>query len=314
MQDANRPILVTGAQRSGTTWVGRTVAQHRGVRYVHEPFNVAQPNPIAGLELHTWMTHFESSPRQAEIMHSFDNLLGASPVRYALARSRAVGLDFKSPLRFLKDLILETVFQPRILVKDPIALLSAGWLHETYQFQVICMLRNPYGFVGSMKSAGWDFEFQDLYRQERLMSGWLKRFADRIEYMCEHRNSSDLIARLALLWNILNSVILRYMRDYPDWLFIRHESIAKRPLRGFQRIFDYLGLDMTPRIRKYIQHYTSIRDPRIPATPTYRPRNSRRVTQNWKDRLTRRETERVRDMTSEIASVLSSTEAWDSLG
>ena len=34
-----RPILVTGAHRSGTTWVGKMLALAPGVAYVHEPFN-----------------------------------------------------------------------------------------------------------------------------------------------------------------------------------------------------------------------------------------------------------------------------------
>ncbi|HUH21151.1 MAG TPA: hypothetical protein VLZ09_04715, partial [Gaiellaceae bacterium] len=36
---AKRPILVTGAHRSGTTWVGKMLALAPGVGYVHEPFN-----------------------------------------------------------------------------------------------------------------------------------------------------------------------------------------------------------------------------------------------------------------------------------
>ena len=33
------PILVTGAHRSGTTWVGKMLALAPGVAYLHEPFN-----------------------------------------------------------------------------------------------------------------------------------------------------------------------------------------------------------------------------------------------------------------------------------
>ena len=35
----NRPILVTGTQRSGSTWVGQMIASHPRVVYVWEPFN-----------------------------------------------------------------------------------------------------------------------------------------------------------------------------------------------------------------------------------------------------------------------------------
>ena len=36
--------------------------------------------------------------------------------------------------------------RPRLLFKDPIALLSAGWLHERFGAEVICMIRNPLAF------------------------------------------------------------------------------------------------------------------------------------------------------------------------
>jgi hypothetical protein len=37
------PILVTGAHRSGTTWVGKMLALAPGVAYIHEPFNPRTP-------------------------------------------------------------------------------------------------------------------------------------------------------------------------------------------------------------------------------------------------------------------------------
>ena len=37
------PILVTGAHRSGTTWVGKMLALAPGIGYVHEPFSPRTP-------------------------------------------------------------------------------------------------------------------------------------------------------------------------------------------------------------------------------------------------------------------------------
>lgn len=36
---SNRPILVTGSHRSGSTWVGRMISASPEVFYIHEPFN-----------------------------------------------------------------------------------------------------------------------------------------------------------------------------------------------------------------------------------------------------------------------------------
>ena len=43
---SDKPILVTGAHRSGTTWVGKMLALAPGVAYIHEPFS---PRTAAGL-------------------------------------------------------------------------------------------------------------------------------------------------------------------------------------------------------------------------------------------------------------------------
>jgi hypothetical protein len=45
---AKKPILVTGSHRSGSTWVGRMLAEAPAVFYIHEPFSVSHP-PGAGI-------------------------------------------------------------------------------------------------------------------------------------------------------------------------------------------------------------------------------------------------------------------------
>ena len=34
-----RPILVSGSNRSGTTWMGKIISHHKSVRYINEPMN-----------------------------------------------------------------------------------------------------------------------------------------------------------------------------------------------------------------------------------------------------------------------------------
>ncbi len=45
---SQRPILVTGAHRSGTTWIGKMLALAPGVGYVHEPFSPLTAPGISG--------------------------------------------------------------------------------------------------------------------------------------------------------------------------------------------------------------------------------------------------------------------------
>ena len=302
MDTSKKHILVTGSHRSGTTWVGTTIAQHRRVTYIREPFHVESPNKEMGLKLNTWFTHYESSDQKEEIKSAFDCLLQSNPLDRTLHHCRKTGLDMKIPLRFIKHLALNSISPQRFLIKDPIALLSAGWLHETYDLKVICMIRSPLAFVGSLKKAGWDCGYRDIQQQEELMDKVLMPLADDVNKMCE--STGDFIDRACLLWNILHFAIITYEKKYPSWLFVKYEDIAENPASGFEEIFDYLELDMSRDVREYIEKYTSEKNPAESTGTIYQPRNSKMSLNTWKQRLSSDEAERVRTATKKIASQL----------
>jgi len=56
---AKKPILITGSHRSGTTWVGRMLAEAPSVFYIHEPFSVTDPpsRGICNAEFKHWFTY-----------------------------------------------------------------------------------------------------------------------------------------------------------------------------------------------------------------------------------------------------------------
>jgi len=295
-------ILITGSHRSGTTWIGRTISQHSRVRYIHEPFNfsIERPNHNMNIGLNTWFTDFQSSGQKKEIRASFNNLLQSSLLQYAFQACKIKGWDIKTPLRFSKHILIQSLIQPRILIKDPIALLSAGWLYETYDLAVVCMIRNPFAFVGSLKKAYWDFDFDNFRRQKTLMQGRLRPYIDRVDRLCD--NSSGFIDRACLLWNIFHFIILEYQKKYRSWLFVKHEDIAMRPVLEFQKIFDYLELNMNSTIRKYIEKYTSQQNAKEAKSTSYQPRNSTMSLDTWKERLSGDEIDRVRISTKNIAT------------
>ena len=301
---AKKPILVTGAHRSGTTWIGRTISQQSRVKFISEPFNADFPNESLRFVARHSFCDYHSSSQKEEINTCFRNLLCKSlnsAVRESVRTSKNAGVDIRTPVRFCKQLFIELFQVERILVKDPFALLSAGWLHDTFNFDVIVMIRNPLAFVGSLKVAGWNFDFDNLRQQKYLMRGRLKQFSEDIDIMCVEKNKYDIIDRAALLWNVLHFVILEYRSKYP-WLFVKHEDIADAPAQGFRHIFDYLGLEINSSILSYIDHYTSESNPIEAETIHYQPRNAKLSLHTWKGRLSEEEIERVIACTSNIAS------------
>lgn len=299
MRNTISHILVTGAHRSGTTWVGRTISQHPGIKYIHEPFNVRHPNREMDLKLNTWFTYAPKSNQKKDIKASFDRLLNSKPLHRAIWACKREGLDIKTPLRFFKHFLLGFHYR-KFLIKDPLALLSAGWLHEMYDFKVICMIRNPVAFVGSLKKAVWDFNFENLKVQEDLMQECLSPFFDEVDKFCGQ--SGDFIDRACLLWNVLHFVILEYEKRYPSWLFVKHEDIAMSPISEFQKIFDYLELRMDSAIRAHIEEFTSNKNSVESESTKYRPRNAKKILGTWQERLSAQEIDRVRNATRNIAT------------
>ena len=70
---SDKPILVTGAHRSGTTWVGKMLALAPGVAYIHEPFSPKAPKGLspAGFERYFTVVTSENEGRyRAGLKHS----------------------------------------------------------------------------------------------------------------------------------------------------------------------------------------------------------------------------------------------------
>lgn len=184
MSKKHKAILVTGSHRSGTTWVGRTIYQHRDVKYVHEPFNVDYTKGSLYMNLDTWFCHAPGSDEKYKIESTFNRFFYSNPLQRSAELCKIAESDGKLPIRYLKYLLFPSG-RPLTVIKDPIALLSAGWIAEHYPVKVICMIRSPLGFAGSLKKAGWDFDFTHLHKQDQLMDNKLSLFKDDIEKAIE---------------------------------------------------------------------------------------------------------------------------------
>ena len=277
------------------------MSRHPKIEYLHEPFNVDHPNPRVGLKLNTWFAHYKSSDQKDEIRAAFDRLLKTDSLSYLLNLYRPLEWKIESILVFLKNMSLKTFLQPRILIKDPIALISAGWPHEKYDLTVICMVRSPFAFVGSLKKAGWDFDFSEIRKQKKLIQGSFSPFAEEIDRLS--RNKGDFIDRACLLWNLMHFRIAEYKGKYPAWLFVKYEDIAMNPVQEFENIFQYLELEMNKDIRKYFAMYTSDKNLTESQDTSYNPRNSRDSLKTWMTRLTTEEQDRTENLTRDIASL-----------
>lgn len=293
-------ILVTGPHRSGTTWLGKTLSQPEEIELVYEPFNPDFVRYNFDYTFDYWFEHVPTSKKQIDIERYIDQYIPNNGFQHARKVCRESGNSFKSPLIFCKKLLLSHK-RPRYLLKDPIALLSAGWLYERYNFLVICITRKPLAFVGSLKKQGWDFDFNNILCQERLVDEYLPKFKKQMKNV---QNNGDFIDRAALLWNVLNTIILQYKEKYSGWYFTTHEDVALNSHVRFKEMYEYVELPFTAEIENYIKEYTSDQNPGEAKSHQYQPRDAERTLDSWKNRLTDIEMKKVIDTTQSVYNKL----------
>ena len=301
------PILVTGAHRSGTTWVGRMLCAGGGVRYVQEPFNAGVSGPTWLRERVPYWYYYATAADKERLRGQLEDLLaGRYPVVAGMSRIRKP----RHVARLCRDFsvgMLSRLQQRRTLLKDPLALFSAEWLSDEFGMQVIVMIRRPVAFVSSLKHLGWGFDFRGWVSQPILMEELLAPYSAEIEYMVEEKRG--LVDQAILLWNILYSIVCQYRNIHSDWTFVEHEPLARDPLTGFQRLYEKCGLGWSPRARQRIlAHSNAYQGRSLDYKPGEIRRNSSATLKTWRERLSDDEIERVRRGTASVASKLYATE------
>lgn len=307
----NQPILVIGCVRSGTTWVGRIIAESGVVGYLHEPFNrwESREHPGAYGTPVPWWYLYVCKENESAYREPMQKMLR---FRYSLSG----GLRRSGPAhaeRLIREHRLFRAYRlsnSRPLVKDPFALFSAEWFAETFDAAVVVMIRHPAAIASSIMWLGWEAPFHDFLAQPLLMRGPLHPFEAQLRQW--ERAGGDAIEESALLWNTIHGVVDAYREKHKDWIFLRHEDVSRDPLLHFRRLFERLGLELTPAVERAIRERSSAANPSdVGLEAAYSLwRDSASAIWNWKKRLTMTEIERIREGTRELAPKFYSEVDW----
>lgn len=307
-----RPVLVTGAIRTGTTWVGHLMSAAPGVALIHEPFNLDHPTGVCAWRWRHQYTYVtEDHPRIDGITTALEDTLSFRYRPLAHLRTyenprRTAGLVRDYP-RFLYRRLLS---RPRSLFKDPIALFSAPWLARTFDMHVVVLVRHPAAFAWSYKRIGEPNRFADLLGQAALMQDHLESFAGQIARAA--RGPRDPIGEAALLWRIVYTVVADQVDRHPDWTLRRHEDLCLAPHVEIPKLLEAVGLADCRRVRRRIAATTAPGNPvEARGSELHRlRRDSRRTVTAWRRRLTPREIRRVREGTADVATRFYGPASW----
>ena len=301
------PILVTGAHRTGTTWVGKMLAASPQVAYISEPLNVWHRPGVLQAPVSKWYTLI-CEENEARFLPAYRDLLS---FRYGLWREIRSLRSRKDFLRMGRDfsIFLRGRFlRQRPLLKDPFAVFSAPWFADRLGCRVIITVRHPAGFASSLKRLDWSFDFRDMLEQPLLMQRWLD--VERAEM--EAARSDDIIGQAALLWRMVYRVAARMMKLYPSFIILRHEDLSRDPVSCYRDLYAALDLGFTPTVEKTILNASSSDNPTELSTGKVHAvkLDSRANLDNWKKRLSSDEILRIRRITGKTVKLFYSDEEW----
>ena len=222
-QDVTDSIVVAGTARSGTTWIGSTIAGPTGAREIFEPFNtqrVPEARPFG-----------EFPYRRAD---EDDQALASFWRTILTGRIRGPWVDgYVDRLR------------PRgRVVKAVRANLMLAWMHRTFPaVPIVLVLRHPCAVAFSREQAGWnpDADIHSILAQHRLVADHLQDVVDVI-----HR-ARTAAAKRAVIWCVQYRVPLRQLGPgsvVEAW----YEHLCRDPQGELPRLLAGLGVRWTPAV------------------------------------------------------------------
>jgi sulfotransferase family protein len=305
---APAPILVTGAHRSGTTWVGKMLAADADTAYISEPLNVLHRPGVFRAKVKYWYQYI-CAENEHEYLPAFQSLLDYDYHLIDEIRSIRSRKDF---LRMGRDFMIfyyALEQGQRALLKDPFAVFSAAWFAQKLNCKVVITVRHPAAFASSLQRLGWNFDFKNLLEQPLLMRDHLEAYREQMTAI----KADDVIGQASLLWKMIYHSVHVTRSLNPDLQLVRHEDFSRDPVNKYRDLYTKLGLGFTSRVEKVILNSSSSENPsELSLQKTHSVKlDSAANVKNWKKRLSAEDLQRIRDITEEVSGLYYSNEEWE---
>ncbi len=304
----SQPILVTGAHRTGTTWVGRMLSASREVAYISEPLNVMHRPGVFRAPVSKWYTLINEENESA-FLPAFREMLAFRYGVWREIRSLRSAKDVARMGRDLSGFFRGWLTSQRALIKDPFAVFSAPWFAERLNCRVVFTTRHPAGFASSLKRLNWPFDFKDLLDQPLLVRDLLEEDRAAMKSI----SMGDTLGQAALLWRVIYRSVVRMINLHPSFIMVRHEDLSLDPVNGFDSLYKKLGLNFTPKVKQTILNASSSGNPNELSTKKVHSvkLDSRANIDNWKKRLSAEEIKHIRELTSDVAELCYPDADWN---
>jgi hypothetical protein len=279
----------------------------RPVAYLWEPFSPLHRPGICDVTFDRWFTYVCEENQEA-YEPGIRRML-AYDYRWS-AELRAVRSP-KDLARSVRDANRFRRFRSRRarpLLKDPIALFSAGWIADRLDADVVILIRHPAAFVNSVVGRQLRHPFVDFLDQPLLMRDLLHPFGDEIDDFA--RRERSLLDQGILLWTLIHHAIAEFRSRRPEWLFMRLEDIGMDPIPRFAEIFAHVDVPFEETVRSRIHQHSDASNPDQATDMASTKRNSREAVTAWKRSLTANDIAVIRERVEPLASAFYGSEDW----
>ncbi len=288
----DRPIVIVGLPRSGTTWTLRALGSAEGVVSISEPDN-EDKQPIAIRAKHQVGRYpvlglGQESPAYRRLWEWIFN--GVPEGRRSLLARRILGPGAVGrihdgrfdPVARLAGAVAggppPTTGPPvtaarRVVAKSIHAQLSIEWLADAFDVDVALILRHPANVLASWSEVNLkDARNTTLENSAQIRARYLEPWGvappgpDPIEQMSW---------RIGLLTAVLEDVSSRH----PDWPLLVHEQLCADPSAEFRRLYDDLGLPWSGATEEFLETHNA------PGSGFVVKRVASELTDSWQWRL-----------------------------
>lgn len=247
----NKPIVVTGLHRSGSSWVGEVLCYSKEVEYIWEPFSYNYYPPLVRQRPPCWYLYIREGHQLESIWE--DNIRAICDFKYELIQHMKYIRGLRDFAKVFRDWYCYREKQKKgaiPLLKDPIALFSAPWLERKFGAKIVVTVRHPCAFADSIIRPQWYFDWSNLLNQDELMNDYL---ADYRAILNGYKsNGCDLVDTAILLWNMMYGFVYANISSGANWHVVLHEDVVERPIVCFQQAFNWLGLKWTKELTERV--------------------------------------------------------------
>lgn len=296
------PLLVTGCQRSGNTWLARMLSAGPGTRHVYQPFNgsvMRRPEALRWPFRDHKFTWVERATEARFVAPVRAVLRPRLPPEYlAWELQRALRTRSSDPLRryvtTMGELLDARRRHLRPVIGDPGGIFLARWLHERFGVEVVALHRHPAAIAAGYKRMEWQEDLGDLLGQPHLMAGPLAPLADWLAGVVERQRAgaTDWLD-IAVAWWVVFERLVEAQRG-PGLREVWFEDIAEAPVDAIEGLYARFGLAFSPSARDEVRSHTQAPEAAELGRSTHvLRRDTRSLATAWRRRLTPEEIARV---------------------